>query len=109
MPAGSIEVRPQAIAHVAACAAVRVEGVVGLVRHLPVETTVPMLAEEHLHHGVEATVRNDHVTIDVYVVLHYGAPLAEVAQHVEIEVRAALERALGQLEITVHVRIQGVR
>jgi uncharacterized alkaline shock family protein YloU len=109
MPAGKIEVRPQAIARVAACAAVRVGGVIGLVRRLPVEVTVPVLAEEHLYHGAEARIRNDHVTVDVYVVLRYGAPLAEIAQRVETEVRAAIERALGPLETTVHVRIQGVR
>jgi uncharacterized alkaline shock family protein YloU len=109
LPAGKIEVRPQAIARVAACAAVRVEGVVGLVRHLPTEISVPVLAEEHLYHGVEAHVRHDHVTVDVYVVLRYGAPLAEIAQRVEAEVRAALAHALDQFPAAVRVRVQGVR
>ncbi len=108
MPAGKIEVRPQAIARVAACAAARVEGVVGLVRRLPTEVTVPVLTEEHLHHGVEVRIYDGDVRVDVYVVLRYGAPLAEIAQHVEHAVRAAGELALEQ-PVAVRVRVQGVR
>lgn len=108
IPAGKIEVRPQAIARVAACTAARVEGVVGLVRRLPTEETVPVLAEEHLHHGVEVRVHNGDVRVDVYVVLCYGAPLAEIAQHVEKAVRSAVELALER-PVDVRVRVQGVR
>ena len=108
MPAGKIEVRPQAIARVAACAAARVDGVVGLVRRLPTEVSVPVLAEEHLHHGVEVRVHNGDARVDVYVVLRYGAPLAAIAQSVEDAVRAAVELALEQ-PVAVRVRVQGVR
>lgn len=108
IPAGTIEVMPRAIAHIAARAAVQVDGVVGLVHRLHTAESLPPLTTEKLHSGVEVHIQDSTLTLDVYVVLRYGAPLAAITQRVEEQARAAIEQALG-LTPTVRVRVQGVR
>lgn len=109
VPPGKIEVLPRAIAHLAARAAVEVDGVVRLVRRRPTTLPTPPLLTEELYDGVEVHITDQPVSLEIFMVVRYGAPLAEVAQQVEQQARSAVERALGQPIGPIHVRVQGVR
>lgn len=108
IPAGRIEVLPQAIAAIAARAAAETEGVVGLA--LPnAPTHDGGLRPGQERRGIEIRLRDDQLAIDVYVLVQYGAHIAGVSDAVQQRVRAAVEQALGQPPDQVHVRVQGLR
>lgn len=108
MPAGKIEVMPQAIASIAAHAALSSPGVVSLARPVLSDDQPARLGKQTHQRGVEVQLQNGEVTVDVYLVLAYGARIAEVAQQVQTNVQQALEHALGTATVHVGVRVQGL-
>ncbi len=109
LPAGKIIIAPRAIASIAAYAASRVDGVVGMAPHRLPDEAAPAFAVADAHHGVEVWIKDGTVMIDVYVFLAYGAPITDVAMHVRDHVRAAVEQALNAPVQEVRVRVQGLR
>ncbi|HEU5349852.1 MAG TPA: Asp23/Gls24 family envelope stress response protein, partial [Ktedonobacterales bacterium] len=71
-PAGKIEVSTRAIATVAGRAVAQCYGVVGIAARHPRFATVETLPPDQYGRGVEVRFADDHVTIDLYVVLEHG-------------------------------------
>jgi uncharacterized alkaline shock family protein YloU len=106
---GKIEVSARAIATIAARAASDCYGVVGLApRHSglrPVERLAPARAAR----GVEARFVDDHIIIEVWVILESGLRVIEVAHNIMVGVKYAVEEALGLRVARVNVNIQALR
>jgi uncharacterized alkaline shock family protein YloU len=109
LPMGTIEVAPRAIATIAAQAAARTYGVVGMAPHTLREGVAQLLHQQDAHKGVTVRINGDEIAIDLYVIMEYGTRIAEVARNIQENVRYAVERALGMPVAQVNVRIQGVR
>lgn len=109
LPMGTIEVAPRAIATIAAHAAARTYGVVGMAPHTLREGVAQLLHQQDAHKGVTVRINGDEIAIDLYVIMEYGTRIAEVARNIQENVRYAVERALGMPVAQVNVRIQGVR
>ncbi len=109
LPMGTIEVAPRAIATIAAHAAARTYGVVGMAPHTLREGVAQLLHQQDAHKGVAVRIDGDEIAIDLYVIMEYGTRIAEVARNIQENVRYAVERALGMPVAQVNVRIQGVR
>jgi uncharacterized alkaline shock family protein YloU len=108
-PSGKIEVSTRAIATVAGRAVAQSYGVVGIAARHPRFATVETLPPEQYGRGVEVRFADDHVTIDLYVVLEHGLRISEIAHNIMSNVKFAVERTLGLPVVRVNVNVQALR
>ncbi len=106
---GKIEVAPRAIATVAGRAVAECYGVVGVAaRHLRFGA-VELLAPEQYNRGVMVRFADDHITIELYVVLEHGLRITEIARNIMENVKFAVERTLGLRVVRINVNVQALR
>lgn len=106
---GRIEVSPRAIASVAGQAVSRCYGVVGVADCQSRFGRVRVLAPGQYSRGVVVKFVDDHVSIDLYVVLEHGLRITEIAHSIMSTVKYAVERALGLPVVRVNVNVQDLR
>lgn len=106
---GKIEVSAQAIASVAGRATMECYGVVGIAARHPRFTTLELVTAEQYRRGIEVRFIQDHVAIEVSVVLEYGLRISEIARNLSKDVKYAVEQALGLSVVEVNVYVQGLR
>ncbi|MGO8949018.1 MAG: Asp23/Gls24 family envelope stress response protein [Ktedonobacterales bacterium] len=109
LPRGKIEVAPRAIARVAGRAVAESYGVVGVAAKHPRVVGVEILSPEHYSRGIEVHFTNDHITIDLYLVLEYGLRITEIAHNVMSNVKFAVEEALGLQVVRINVNVWALR
>lgn len=108
-PAGKIEVSTRAIATVAGRAVAQCYGVVGIAARHPRFATVETLTPDQFGRGVEVRFVDDHVIIDLYVVLEHGLRISEIAHNIMSNVKFAVERTLGMPVVRINVNVQALR
>ena len=106
---GKIEVSPRAISHLASRAAQRSYGVVGLAARNARPGWAELLRRDEVYKGVDVTINDGQVIIDLYVVLEYGTRISEVARNIMSNSKFAVETALGVSVVQVNVNVQGIR
>ncbi len=106
---GKIEVSQRAIASIAADAAVRSYGVVGMASARLKDGLAELLRREHLERGVVVRMKDGLVSIDVFVVVEYGTRVSEVGRNIAQSVKFAVEKAIGVPVAQVAVNVQGLR
>jgi uncharacterized alkaline shock family protein YloU len=106
---GKIEVAPRAIASIAGRAVAESYGVVGVAAKHPRVVGVELLSPEHYGRGIEVHFTNDHITIDLYLVLEHGLRITEIAHNVMANVKFAVEQALGLRVVQINVNVQALR
>ncbi|HEY0068744.1 MAG TPA: Asp23/Gls24 family envelope stress response protein [Chloroflexia bacterium] len=106
---GKIEVSPRAISHLASRAAQRSYGVVGLASRHARPGWAELLRRDEVYKGVEVTINDGQVIIDLYVVIEYGTRISEVARNIMSNSKFAVEAALGVNVVQVNVNVQGIR
>jgi uncharacterized alkaline shock family protein YloU len=109
LPRGKIEVAPRAIASIAGRAVAETYGVVGIAARHPRVVGVELLSPEHYGRGIEVHFTNDHITIDLYLVLEHGLRITEIAHNVMSNVKFAVEHALGLQVVQINVNVQDLR
>lgn len=105
---GKITISPKAIAMIAAQAAVRSYGVVGMASKNFVDGLANVIANDPLH-GVEVRCLADQILIDLFIIVEYGTRISSVAASVANTVRYQVERSLGMPVAQVNVHIQDLR
>ena len=108
-PSGKIEVSTRAISTVAGRAVAQCYGVVGIAARHPRFATVETLPPDQYGRGVEVRFVDDHVSIDLYVVLEHGLRISEIAHNIMSNVKFAVERTLGMPVVRVNVNVQALR
>jgi uncharacterized alkaline shock family protein YloU len=106
---GKIEVSPRAIATITGRAVAECYGVVGIAARRPRFATVELLVPEDYHRGVEVRFTDDHIAIDVFVVLEHGLRITEIAHNIMESVKFAVERTLGLRVVRINVNVQALR
>ena len=106
---GKIEVSSRAIATVAGRAVAECYGVVGMAARRTRFGVVEVLHPDQYSRAVEVRFADDHVTIDVYVVLEHGLRITEIAHNIMSNVKFAVERTLGLRVVRVNVNVQALR
>ena len=106
---GKIEVSQRAIASIAADAAVRSYGVVGMASARVKDGLAELLRREHLERGVVVHLKNGGVVVDLYVVIEYGTRISEVGRNIAQNVKFAVEKSIGVPVGQVTVNVQGLR
>ncbi len=107
-PRGKIEISPTAIATLASHAVLQTYGVVGMASSNLASDIAASLTRDP-NRGIEIRQENDHIVIDVYVIIEYGTRVANVANSLINSVRYTVEKSIGVPVGQVNVHIQGLR
>ncbi|HJE19313.1 Asp23/Gls24 family envelope stress response protein [Aliicoccus persicus] len=107
---GSIGISEDVIATLAGSTAVESYGIVGMASKSQVRDGVSeLLGIENYSRGVVVELKDDQLTIDLFIIVGYGVKISEVASNIQGAVKYKLENTLG-LEISaVNIHVQGVR
>jgi uncharacterized alkaline shock family protein YloU len=104
---GEIKVSDGVIGTIAATAATKVEGVVGISAGI-VDGMVKLLTGSQLTKGIRVEMGEEEVAIDISVIVKYGAKISTVALDVQKEVKSAVEQMTGLAVVEVNVFIEGI-
>jgi uncharacterized alkaline shock family protein YloU len=105
---GRIEVSTTAIASIVNEAVLTCYGVVGTAAKDLTSGIVNVLSRDSKR-GVEVHIKDNQITIDVYVIIEYGTRIVAVARSVMNVVKFSVERALGVPVAEVNVHVEGLR
>jgi uncharacterized alkaline shock family protein YloU len=105
---GRIEVAPTAIASIVNHAVRQCYGVVGMANRNLADGISHLLSKES-RQGIDVTIEEADIVIDVHVVIEYGMRISAVANSIKNTVSFHVERALGVPVKAVNVYVQGLR
>jgi uncharacterized alkaline shock family protein YloU len=105
---GRITISPRAIATIACQAALQSYGVVGLTCKNFADGIVQAFARDATH-GIQVSTLDEHIAIDLFIVVEYGTRISSVATSVANTVSYHVERALGLPVAAVNVHVQALR
>ncbi|MFQ5922181.1 MAG: Asp23/Gls24 family envelope stress response protein [Anaerolineales bacterium] len=105
---GTITISPNAIASVAARAALTSYGIVGMASKNLMDGLANAIARDP-RHGVDVTVANDEIVVDLYIIIEYGTRIASVSTSVANTVQYQVEKSIGLPVVAVNVHVQDLR
>ncbi len=106
---GKIVISDEAIAAVAASAAIECYGVVDLVSKKLSDNFAEIFKKQQLGKGVKVITNENKIFIDIYVVLKYGVSISAVAESLKKAVKYRVEEFSGMIVDSVNVNVVGVR
>ncbi len=109
-PPGRIEISRHAIATLVAEMALQCYGVVGLTGKTRFDDwRKGLLNLADVHHGVNVSLVDGAVTVDLYVIVEFGTRISEVARSLMHRVEYTLEQNVGLPVTAVNVHVQDLR
>ncbi|MBR1867154.1 MAG: Asp23/Gls24 family envelope stress response protein [Clostridia bacterium] len=106
---GKISVSDEAIAKVAAHAALECYGIVELVSRKLSDSISQLLKKDPYGKGVKVVTVSDRIYIDIFVVIKFGVSISAVADSLKNAVKYKVEQFTGMIVDTVNVNITGVK
>ncbi|GAF66116.1 Asp23/Gls24 family envelope stress response protein [Alkalihalobacillus trypoxylicola] len=107
---GVVDVSTEVVATIAGGAAVDCYGIVGMASQKQIKDGLSeLLGKENFRRGVVIREEEDHIHIDMYIIVSYGTKISEVAHNVQTKVKYQLEQMLGLDVDSVNIFVQGVR
>lgn len=107
---GHVTITNDVIATIAGGAAVECYGIVGMASKNQIKDGISeILRKENFARGVIVRQEDDHLHIDMYIIVSYGTKISEVAHNVQSQVKYTLGQSLGLSIDSVNIYIQGVR
>jgi uncharacterized alkaline shock family protein YloU len=105
---GNVYITHHAIASVASEAALSSYGVVGLAAKNLAESISQVLTKDP-NRGVDVALKNNEISLDVYIVVEYGTRIKSVAISVAENIKYKVENATGLLVNAVNIHVRGLR
>jgi len=106
---GKIIISDDAIATVAASAALDCCGVVDLVSKKLSDNFADLFKKQQLGRGVKILTNENKIFIDLFVILKYGVSISAVAESLKKTVKYKVEEFSGMIVDTINVNVIGVR
>ena len=106
---GKIYIADDAIASIAASAALDCYGVIDLVSKRFSDNVADLFKKQQLVKGVKVITSGNRIFIDLFVVLKYGVSISAVADSLRKAVKYKVEEFSGMIVDTVNVNVVGVR
>ncbi|GAE91675.1 alkaline-shock protein [Gracilibacillus boraciitolerans JCM 21714] len=107
---GIVTITNEVIATIAGGAAIECYGIVGMASKNQLRDGIAeILRKENFAKGVVVRQEEEHVHIDMYIIVSYGTKISEVAHNVQSQVKYNLEKTLGLKIRSINIYIQGVR
>ncbi len=106
---GDITIDNNAIAVVAGYNALECYGVVDLVARSAKEGFGEMFKSRSFSRGVKIESKDNHITVDLNVILKYGVSITAVCDSVKSTVKYSVEKFTGMIVDAVNIKVIGVR
>jgi uncharacterized alkaline shock family protein YloU len=107
---GNVHISNDVIAVLAGSAALDCYGLVGMASRKQLKDGIAeLLGRENLSRGVEVRTEQEHVHIDLHIVVSYGTKISEVAHNVQSKVKYVMNEVVGLRVDFVNIIVQGVR
>ena len=106
---GKISISDEAIAKVAAHAALECYGIVEMVPRTFMDSFSQLLKKETGGKGVKVVTSGDRIYIDIFVIIKFGVSISAVAESLKTAVKYKVEQFTGMIVDTVNVNIMGVK
>jgi uncharacterized alkaline shock family protein YloU len=106
---GKISISDEAIAKVAAHAALECYGVVEMVSRTFSDSFSQLFKRDMGGKGVKVVTSGDRIYIDIYVIIKFGVSISAVAESLKSAVKYKVEQFTGMIVSTVNVNITGVK
>ena len=106
---GAISISDNAIAKVAAFAALDCYGIVELASKGLRDSISNLFVKNAPTKGLRVTSLGDKIDIDVYVVIKFGVSLSAVAESLKQSIKYQVEKFTGMVVDNVNVNIMGVK
>lgn len=106
---GKISISDEAIAKVAAHAALECYGIVEMVPRTFMDSFSQLLKKETGGKGVKVVTSGDRIFIDIFVIIKFGVSISAVAESLKKAVKYKVEQFTGMIVDTVNVNILGVK
>lgn len=106
---GKVVISEELIATLAGVAAVECYGLVGMSSRKLKDGIAELLGRDNLSRGVEVHLEDNHLMVDLHIIVSYGTKIQEVAVNVMEKVKYTLEKLTGLTVTQVNVHVQGVR
>jgi uncharacterized alkaline shock family protein YloU len=105
---GVIDISKTAVTTIANQAVNQCYGVVGMANKNLANGIANLLSRDSKR-GIDVTIENDAISVDVYVIVEYGVRIRAVAESIQHTVKFHVEKALGMTVSEVNVFVQGLR
>lgn len=106
---GEITVDNDVLAKYAGSAAVECFGVVGMASVNMKDGIVKLLMRDNLSHGVNVTLEDNKITIDLHIIVSYGVSISAVADNLISNVKYNVEEFSGLEVQKINIYVEGVR
>ncbi|HHT98263.1 MAG TPA: Asp23/Gls24 family envelope stress response protein [Clostridiales bacterium] len=106
---GDITINTEVIAKYAGVSAVECFGIVGMASINVKEGIVKLLRKESISHGVNVTIDENNITIDLHIIVAYGVSISAVADNLISNVKYNVEDFSGLKVEKINVFVEGVR
>ena len=106
---GEIIIENEVIAKYAGSAAVECFGVVGMASVNVKDGIVKLLKKDNITHGVNVSLKDDKLRIDLHIIVAYGVSISAVADNLISNVRYKVEEFTGMEIDKINVIVEGVR
>ncbi len=105
---GMIDISTTAVSTIANQAINQCYGVVGMANKNLANGIANLLSRDSKR-GIDVTLHDDGISIDVYVIVEYGVRIKTVAESIQHTVKFHVEKALSMPVREVNVYVQGLR
>jgi uncharacterized alkaline shock family protein YloU len=105
---GQVDISTTAIATIASHAINQSYGVVGMASKNIVDGIARLLTRDS-HRGIDVSMEDDEIVIDVYVIVEHGVRIRAVAESIQHTTKFHVEKVLGLPVRAVNVYVQGLR
>lgn len=106
---GDITVDKDVIAQYAGSSAVECFGVVGMASISVKDGFAKLLKKERFTNGVNVTVENNQIIIDLHIIVSYGVSISAVADNLIDNVKYKVEEFAGLEVAKINIYVEGVR
>ena len=106
---GTISIDPEVIAKVAGLAATECYGIVGMAAKSVKDGLVHLLKKASLSKGVRLQMNNEHLIINLYIIVEYGTNINAIADTLKSNVKYQVEQQIGLPVGRVNIFVEGVR
>ncbi|MCA9953588.1 MAG: Asp23/Gls24 family envelope stress response protein [Ardenticatenaceae bacterium] len=105
---GVIDISTTAVTTIASQAINQCYGVVGMANKNLANGIANLLSRDSKR-GIDVTIENHEIKIDVYVIVEYGVRIRAVAESIQHTVKFHVEKALDMTVSEVNIFVQGLR
>ncbi len=106
---GKIIIDEDVIARYAGSAAVECFGVVGMAYVSMTDGIVKLLMRDSLSQGVNVSLNNNTINIQLHIIIAYGVSISAVAENLISNVKYSIESGTGMKVSKIGVYVEGVR